>query len=203
MDSDGSLRGPNSGAGSDSQRHRALPEGRAGHRRVPVSRRISDRQAGAEPADQPRHRGRRDRAEQGSAAPDGPRGVRPRRHPQPVHRQGHPQRRRRHRRARRGGVLRAALGRHGGAQGTQRDGRDPAVRGLPEGAVGAPRRAQVHVRGVRLEPARPGAVHRGQQSPQATRARASPATASTSRATPAVWAGAGPTSRSRSCGWPT
>ena len=35
------------------------------------------------------------------------------------------------------------------------------------------------------------------------RARASPATASTSRATPAVWRGAGPTSRSRSCGWPT
>ena len=33
--------------------------------------------------------------------------------------------------------------------------------------------------------------------------RASPATASTSRATRAGWPGAGPTSRSRSCGWPT
>ena len=62
---------------------------------------------------------------------------------------------------------------------------------------------QVDVRGVRLQRARSGAVHRGQQRAAGRRARASPATASTSRATRAAWAGAGPTSRSPSCGWPT
>ena len=40
-------------------------------------------------------------------------------------------------------------------------------------------------------------------SPAGRRARGSRRTASTSRATPAGWRAGGPTSRSRSCGWPT
>ena len=173
----------------------APPQGGAGHRRLPVPRRIPDRPAGAEPGDQPRHRGRRHRAEQGPAAADGPRRVRARRHSQSVHREGDPQRRRRHRRARRGGVLRAALGRQGGAEGTQRDGRDPAVRRLSEGAVGAPGHPQVDLRGVRLERMGSGAVHRGPSSTRGHRARVSPATASTSRATRVAWRVGARTSR--------
>ena len=38
-----------------------------------------------------------------------------------------------------------------GVEGNQRDGRDATVRGLSEGALGAPRRAEVDLRGVRVE----------------------------------------------------
>ena len=82
-----------------------------------------------------------------------------------------------------------------GVEGNQRAGRDAAVRGLPEGAVGASRRAEVDLGGLRVQRARSGAVHRGQQQPPSVRGRLSARTASTSRVTRAGWAGVGPTSR--------
>ena len=173
----------------------ALSQGGARHRRMPFSRWLSHRPAGAEPADQQGHRGRRDRAEQGHAAPDGPRRVRPRRHPQPVHRQGDPQRRRRHRGARGRRVLRAPLGRARHVEGDQRDGRHAAVRGVPEGAVGASGHPQVHLRGVRLAPARPGGLRRGPQRPAPTAGGLRPRQHRHRGLRPRAGAGAGPTSR--------
>ena len=111
-----------------------------------------------------------------------------RRYPQPVHRKGDSKRRRRHRGARGGRVVRAAVRRQCGVERTQRDGRDATLRGLPQSALGAPRRAEVHLRGVRIERTRSGDVHREQQQPSAISRADSPRTASTSRAT---WRGFG------------
>ena len=92
----------------------------------------------------------------------GPHRVRPRRHPQPAHRQGD-----RHR-AQVDTVVHISvtatpLGRRRprGDEGDQRHRHHAAARRLPEVAVGAAAGGQVDDRGLRLVLPRPGAVHRG------------------------------------------
>ena len=92
--------------------------------------------------------------------PHGPRRVRPGRHPQPADRQGDRAGGRRH------GGARRALARPvgdvgvGGDEGDERPRHHAAARRLPEGADGAAGRARVDHRGLRREPAGPGAVRR-------------------------------------------
>ena len=95
-----------------------------------------------------------------SAQPDGPDRVRPRRHPQPADRQG------RSHRAEVDTVVHAALSPDPsgawrvGDEGDERPRHHAAARGVPEGADGAARGARVDHRGLRGQPAGPGAVRR-------------------------------------------
>ena len=101
----------------------------------------------------------------GRPGPARPDRVRPGRHPQPADRQGDRAGPGRHRRARLGDRGPARRRRPGADEGTQRHRHHAAAGRLPEVRHGAPAGGQVHHRGLRRLPARPGDLHRGHAGP--------------------------------------
>ena len=89
------------------------------------------------------------------------------------------------------------------AEGDQRHRHDAAARCVPEGAEHPPARREVLRRRLRLQPARPGDVHRGHGRQGAAPRPGSARTPSRSRATSGASPGAGPTPRSPCCASPT
>ena len=84
-------------------------------------------------------------------------------------------------------------------EGDQRHRHDAAAGGVPEGSDGAPARRRSRPRGLRLQPARPRALHRGHRRQGPAAAAAGARTRSRSRGTSAGSPGAVPTSTSRCC----
>ena len=133
---------------------------RARHGCQPLPRRAPRRPSGGPPGDRPGARRRHRPPAPRPASADGPVRVRAGRHPQPAHLQGDRARLRRHRRAR-GRVLGPrVLRRARHDEGDERHRHDAAARRVPEGADGAAPGAEVDHGGVRIEPPRPGPVHR-------------------------------------------
>ena len=95
--------------------------------------------------------------------------LRPRRHPQPGHRQGHRQGGRRHRRPHERDLDPRQRRGPQHDEGAQRHRHDAAAGGLPEGARAAAPRGEVDDDGLRRQQPRPGDVHRGHGAAAARR----------------------------------
>ena len=181
-------------------RARADDAGRAGHRGVPVP----GEPAGPDPVHRPGGRAG-DRGGRRAAHPGHRSGrLRPGRHPQPGDRQGALPRRRRHGRAHERARHPGGCRRPGVDEGDQRHRHHAAARRLPAGGRDpAPAGDQVHRRGVRVQPSRPGDVHRGHRPGGAASRRLGQGLRRGRGVRPRLRPAPARRVGGRCCGWPT